>query len=63
MVCPSWFAFIFYNPVRKALTERTIILDKSGITKDQHRVAPLTKRPPSGMPETTDPEMRDVYLI
>lgn len=34
MVCPSWLAFILYNPVRKALTERGKILDESGITKD-----------------------------
>jgi tRNA A58 N-methylase Trm61 len=34
MVCPSWLAFILYNPVRKALTDRGKILDESGITKD-----------------------------
>lgn len=34
MVCPSWLAFILYNPVRKALTERGKILDESGSTKD-----------------------------
>jgi ubiquinone/menaquinone biosynthesis C-methylase UbiE len=34
MICPSWFSFILYNPVRKALTERGRILDESGITKD-----------------------------
>lgn len=34
MVCPSWLAFILYNPVRKAFTEREKILDESGIAKD-----------------------------
>jgi ubiquinone/menaquinone biosynthesis C-methylase UbiE len=34
MVCPSWLAFILYNPLRKALTERRKVLAESGITKD-----------------------------
>jgi len=34
MVCPSWLAFILYNPLRKAFTNRGNILDESGITKD-----------------------------
>jgi len=34
MVCPSWLAFILYNPVRKALTDRGKIFEESGITKD-----------------------------
>jgi ubiquinone/menaquinone biosynthesis C-methylase UbiE len=31
-VCPSWFSFILYNPVRKAFTDRSKVLDESGIT-------------------------------
>lgn len=31
-VCPSWLSFILYNPVRKALTDRSKALDESGIT-------------------------------
>jgi tRNA A58 N-methylase Trm61 len=34
IVCPSWFSFILYNPVRKAFTDRQKILNESGITKD-----------------------------
>jgi ubiquinone/menaquinone biosynthesis C-methylase UbiE len=34
MVCPSWLSFILYNPVRKALTDRTRILGETGVTKD-----------------------------
>jgi len=33
------------------------------LSKDQHGFAPLAKRPPSGMPGTTHPEVRDMYLI
>jgi len=31
-VCPSWFSFILYNPVRKAFTDRSKVLDESCIT-------------------------------
>lgn len=31
-ICPSWLSFILYNPVRKALTDRSKILDESCIT-------------------------------
>lgn len=31
-ICPSWLSFILYNPVRKALTDRSKVLDESGIT-------------------------------
>jgi tRNA A58 N-methylase Trm61 len=34
MVCPSWLAFILYNPVRKSLTDRVKIINESGITND-----------------------------
>lgn len=33
-VCPSWFSFILYNPVRKAFTDRSRVLDESCITRD-----------------------------
>jgi tRNA A58 N-methylase Trm61 len=32
MVCPSWFSFILYNPIRKAFTDRDAIIAESGIT-------------------------------
>jgi len=34
VVCPSWFSFILYNPVRKALTDRGRVLDEAGITPE-----------------------------
>lgn len=34
IVCPSWFSFILYNPVRKAFTDRSKILDESCITRE-----------------------------
>ncbi len=33
-VCPSWFSFILYNPVRKAFTDRSRVLDESCITRE-----------------------------
>lgn len=33
-VCPSWFSFILYNPVRKAFTDRIKVLDESCITRE-----------------------------
>ena len=33
-VCPSWFSFILYNPVRKAFTDRSKVLDESCITRE-----------------------------
>ncbi|MBI5632659.1 MAG: class I SAM-dependent methyltransferase [Nitrospirae bacterium] len=33
-VCPSWFSFILYNPIRKAFTDRSKVLDESCITRD-----------------------------
>ncbi|MBI5846603.1 MAG: class I SAM-dependent methyltransferase [Nitrospirae bacterium] len=33
-VCPSWFSFILYNPVRKAFTDRSRVLDESCITPE-----------------------------
>jgi ubiquinone/menaquinone biosynthesis C-methylase UbiE len=33
MACPSWLAFILYNPVRKAFTNREAILIESGVTE------------------------------
>ncbi|MBI5075401.1 MAG: class I SAM-dependent methyltransferase [Nitrospirae bacterium] len=33
-VCPSWFSFILYNPVRKAFTDRSRVLDQSCITSE-----------------------------
>jgi tRNA A58 N-methylase Trm61 len=32
MVCPSWFSFILYNPIRKAFTDRNKIIAESGVT-------------------------------
>jgi tRNA A58 N-methylase Trm61 len=32
MVCPSWLSVILYNPVRKAFTDREVILKESGVT-------------------------------
>lgn len=32
MVCPSWFSFILYNPIRKAFTDRNKIAAESGVT-------------------------------
>ena len=32
MVCPSWFSFILYNPIRKAFTDRHKIIAESGVT-------------------------------
>lgn len=32
MVCPSWFSFILYNPIRKAFTDRNRIITESGVT-------------------------------
>lgn len=34
VVCPSWFSFILYNPVRKAFTDRSKVLDESCITRE-----------------------------
>lgn len=34
MVCPSWFSFILYNPVRKTFTDRSRVLDESCITRE-----------------------------
>jgi len=34
MVCPSWFSFILYNPIRKLFTDREKILTDSGISKE-----------------------------
>lgn len=34
IVCPSWFSFILYNPVRKAFTDRSRVLDESCITRE-----------------------------
>jgi ubiquinone/menaquinone biosynthesis C-methylase UbiE len=34
VICPSWLSFILYNPVRKAFTNRSRILDESGVTPD-----------------------------
>lgn len=31
MVCPSWFSFILYNPIRQAFTDRKKILNESGV--------------------------------
>jgi len=31
MVCPSWFSFILYNPIRKAFTDRNKIIAESGV--------------------------------
>lgn len=33
-VCPSWFSFILYNPLRKSLTDRRKVLDESCITAE-----------------------------
>ena len=33
-VCPSWFSFILYNPVRKTFTDRSRVLDESFITRE-----------------------------
>lgn len=33
-VCPSWFSFILYNPLRKAFTDRSTVLDQSCITRE-----------------------------
>jgi SAM-dependent methyltransferase len=33
-VCPSWFSCILYNPVRKAFTDRSKVLDESCITRE-----------------------------
>jgi SAM-dependent methyltransferase len=33
-VCPSWLAFILYNPVRKAFTDRDRVMDESLIAQD-----------------------------
>jgi tRNA A58 N-methylase Trm61 len=34
MVCPSWFSFILYNPIRKVFTDREKILTESGVGKE-----------------------------
>jgi 16S rRNA A1518/A1519 N6-dimethyltransferase RsmA/KsgA/DIM1 with predicted DNA glycosylase/AP lyase activity len=34
LVCPSWLSFILYNPVRKAFTDRSKVLDDAGITEE-----------------------------
>ena len=34
IVCPSWVSFILYNPVRKAFTDRSKVLDESCITRE-----------------------------
>ena len=31
MVCPSWFSFILYNPIRTAFTDRNKIISESGV--------------------------------
>lgn len=31
MVCPAWFSFILYNPVRTAFTDRNKIIAESGV--------------------------------
>lgn len=33
-VCPSWLSWILYNPLRKALTDRSGVLDESCVTPD-----------------------------
>ena len=33
-VCPSWFSFILYNPVRKFFTDRNRVLEDSCITRE-----------------------------
>lgn len=33
-VCPSWFSFILYNPLRKAFTDRSTVLEESCITRE-----------------------------
>jgi tRNA A58 N-methylase Trm61 len=32
MVCPSWFSFILYNPIRKVFTDRRKVLNESGVS-------------------------------
>jgi len=32
MVCPSWFSFILYNPIRTAFTDRNKVIAESGVT-------------------------------
>jgi len=32
MVCPSWFSFLLYNPIRIAFTDRNMIIAESGVT-------------------------------
>ena len=32
MVCPAWFSFILYNPIRKAFTDRNRIIAESEVT-------------------------------
>lgn len=34
MVCPSWFSFILYNPIRTAFTDRNKIIAESGVTQN-----------------------------
>lgn len=34
MVCPSWLSFFLYNPIRKAFTNRKIILAEAGVTRN-----------------------------
>jgi len=34
MICPSWLSFILYNPIRKKLSDRSRILQESGITRE-----------------------------
>ena len=33
-VCPSWLSFILYNPIRIKFTDRSRVLDDSGITRE-----------------------------